>query len=265
MPEAEGPRSGIDWDLGVLPVRRESLPSTIAAALAARIRSGEISPGTRLPSEPHLAQSLKVSRNTVREAISVLREQGLADTRQGTGTFALNPEQDAHFPVGVGIEHLTSTTEMITRAGHKAGSSDYRLVTGHGDATARQQLRVGPDELIHTVERVRTADGKPVIFCRDYTSVATVPVNVIAQYRGDESMFLFLRRECDLEVETARADILPALPSARVAELLGLPRRKPLIVLNQLHYDARGVSFLYSENFFNLDYMGLHVRRTPVR
>jgi DNA-binding GntR family transcriptional regulator len=87
----------------------------------------------------------------------------------------------------------------------------------------------------------------------------------MAQYRGDESMFLFLQRECGLEVEAARADILPALPSARIAELLGLSRRKPLLVLNQLHYSAEGSAFLYSENFFNLDYMGLHVRRTPVR
>jgi DNA-binding GntR family transcriptional regulator len=57
---------------------------------------------------------------------------------------------------------------------------------------------------------------------------------------------------------------VPALPSSRVAELLAVSRRKPLLVLKQLHYDREGVPFLYSENFFNLEYMGLHVRRTPV-
>jgi GntR family transcriptional regulator len=255
----------IDWDLGALPARRSSLPNTIARALATRIRSGEVPPGTRLPSEPQLARSLNVSRNTVREAIGVLREQGLAETRQGTGTFALDPDRDAHFPVAVGIEHLTSTTEMITRAGHKAGSRDYRLVTGLGDPVARQQLLLGVGELLHMAERVRTADGNPVMFCRDYISVTTVPSRVMSQYRGDESLFLFLERECGLEVETARADILPALPSARVAELLGSSRRKPLLVLKQLHYTAEGSAFLFSENFFNLDFMDLHVRRTPVR
>lgn len=255
---------GLTWDLGSWPARRASLPTEIASALAARIRSGEIPVGTRLPSEPELARSLNVSRNTVREAIGVLREQGLTATKQGIGTFTLDPSRDTHFPVDVGIEHLTSTTEMIARAGHKAGSRGYQLVTGPGDPVARQQLRLGVEEGMHCLERLRTADNLPVILCRDYISVGCVPSRVMAQYRGDESLFLFLERECRLEVRTARADIVPSLPSPRVAALLDVSRRKPLLVLNQLHYDGGGMPFLYSENIFNLDYMGLHVRRTPV-
>jgi GntR family transcriptional regulator len=253
-----------ELDLQPLVARRSSLPSEIASALAARIRSGQIPSGTRLPSEPELARSLGVSRNTVREAIGVLREQGLAASRQGIGTFALDPSGDSHFPVDVGIEQLTSTTEMIARAGHKPGTRDYHLVTGPGDAEARRQLGLRAQEQVHTMERVRTADDLPVILCRDVVSAEVVPSRVAMQYRGDESLFSFIERECHLQVHTARADIVPALPSARVAELLAVSRRKPLLILKQLHYDREGVPFLYSENFFNLEYMGLHVRRTPV-
>jgi len=252
------------WELGAVPGRRASLPSEIAYALAARIRSGEVASGTRLPSEPELARSMGVSRNTVREAISVLREQGLTTTKQGIGTFTLDPSMDTHFPVDVGIEHLTSTTEMIRRAGHKAGTRGYQLVTGLGDPSVRQQLRLAQDERMHCIERLRTADELPVILCRDYISVTHVPSRVMAQYRGEESLFGFLQRECRLEITTARADIVPTLPSSRVAELLGVSRRKPLLVLYQLHYSGKGLPFLYSENVFNLEYMGLHVRRTPV-
>jgi len=253
-----------DLDLQPIAARRSSLPSEIASALATRIRSGQIPAGTRLPSEPELARSLGVSRNTVREAIGVLREQGLAASKQGIGTFALDPSGDSHFPVDVGIEQLTSTTEMIARAGHKPGSRDYRLVTGPGDAEVRQQLGLRGPARVHSMERVRTADDLPVIFCRDFVSADVVPERVAIRYRGDESLFTFIERECHLQVHTARADIVPALPSARVAELLTVSRRKPLLILKQLHYDREGVPFLYSENFFNLEYMGLHVRRTPV-
>jgi len=260
----DAPMDPRDLDLRPLAARRASLPSEIASALATRIRSGQIPAGTRLPSEPELARSLGVSRNTVREAIGVLREQGLAASKQGIGTFALDPTGDSHFPVDVGIEQLTSTTEMIARAGHKPGSRDYRLVTGPGDASVRHQLGLRGSEPVHCMERVRTADDLPVIFCRDFVSVDVVPAGVAMQYRGDESLFSFLSRECHIQVHTARADIVPTLPSARVADLLSVSRRKPLLVLQQLHYDREGVPFLYSENFFNLEYMGLHVRRTPV-
>ncbi len=264
LPEGIAVAEGFVLDLTTWPGRRASVPTEIASAMAARIRSGEIAPGTQLPSEPDLARSLSVSRNSVREAIGVLREQGLVATKQGIGTFALDPTRDAHFPVDVGIEHLTSTTEMITRAGHKAGSRGYQLATSTGESTAQRQLRLGTDQPLHCIERVRTADNLPVILCRDYISEASVPARVMAQYLGDESLFAFLQRECRLEVQTARADIVPALPNSRVAELLGVSRRKPLLVLNQLHFNADGVPFLYSENLFNLEYMGLHVRRTPV-
>lgn len=242
--------------------RRSSLPTEIAGVLAARIRSGELAPGARLPGEPSLSKMLNVSRNTVREAISVLREQRLVVTRQGLGTFVLDPVDGSAWPVDVGIEHLSSTTELITRAGHKPGSRDYTLTTVKGGSTAAQQLHLAPTEKVHCIERVRTADELPVILCRDYVSVELVPTSTMSQYRGDESLFGFLERECGLRVRAARADVIPALPTQRVADLLRVSRRKPLLVLNQVHYDGNGSPFLYSENHFNLEYMGVHVRRT---
>lgn len=250
------------WRLDPLLPRRSTLSTEVAVALTARVRSGEWPRGTKLPSEPELARILGVSRNTVREAIGVLREQRLVTTRQGIGTFANDPHHEANLPVDVGIEGLMSTTELITRAGHKAGSRDYQLTTGPADAVVHGQLQLVGHEPVHCIERLRTADELPVILCRDYISVANAPRRVMAQYKGDESLFEFLRRECQLQVHMARADIVPSLPSARVAELLQVSRRKPLLVLNQLQYDITGPPFLYSENHFNPEYMDLHVRRT---
>lgn len=255
----------MDFDLSARlerSARRSSLPTEIAEVLAARIRSGELAPGSKLPGEPTLGRMLNVSRNTVREAIGVLREQGLVVTRQGLGTFTLDPDHGSAWPVDVGIEHLSSTTELITRAGHKAGSRDYALTVVTGERIPLQQLQLAPAEKLHCIERVRTADELPVILCRDYISTELVPVAVMNQYRGDESLFGFLNRECGLRIRAARADIIPKLPSQRVADLLEISRRKPLLVLNQVHYDGEGSPFLYSENHFNLEYMGVHVRRS---
>lgn len=254
---------GLSSMVGAWPARRNSLPTKIAEALAARIRSGEMPAGERLPSEPSLARLLNVSRNTVREAISVLREQGLVSTRQGLGTFALDPHAQASWPVDVGIEHLTSTTELIRQAGHEPGSRDYLLSTVTGEAVPLQHLQLAPTDTLHCIERVRTADERPVIFCRDYISTERVPAHLMVQFRGDGSLFAFLSRECGLSILAARADILPAMPSPRVAKLMQISRRKPLLVLHQVHYEAGGAPFLYSENHFNLEYMGVHVRRTP--
>jgi GntR family transcriptional repressor for pyruvate dehydrogenase complex len=51
------------------------------------IRSGQIKPGDRLPREPDLAESLGVSRNSLREAVRALSLLRILDVRQGDGTY----------------------------------------------------------------------------------------------------------------------------------------------------------------------------------
>lgn len=54
-----------------------------------------LEPGEKLPSERNLADTLKVSRTTVKEAISVLEANGIVHVKQGVGVFlaASNNEQ----------------------------------------------------------------------------------------------------------------------------------------------------------------------------
>lgn len=58
----------------------------IAAALAAEISNG-YRPGDRLPSESALAARFGVAAPTVRQALAVLRERGIVESRHGVGTF----------------------------------------------------------------------------------------------------------------------------------------------------------------------------------
>ena len=60
---------------------------SIAAELAARIESGELSPGTRLPSGDQLARELGVNRNATHRAVEELQRQGLVVRRQGSGSL----------------------------------------------------------------------------------------------------------------------------------------------------------------------------------
>jgi GntR family transcriptional regulator len=59
----------------------------IADELEEQIRSGDLSPGSQLPTEDDLRNKYRASRNTVRDAIKRLVGQGLVETRPGQGTF----------------------------------------------------------------------------------------------------------------------------------------------------------------------------------
>jgi GntR family transcriptional regulator len=64
------------------------LPSRrIAEDLRRAIESGELAPGSRLPSERGLARSHGTARNTAREAIRILSDAGLVTAEHGRGVF----------------------------------------------------------------------------------------------------------------------------------------------------------------------------------
>jgi GntR family transcriptional regulator len=65
----------------------EPLYAQLAGILRRRIESGELARLDPLPSESTLTQEHDVSRDTVRRAIAVLREQGLVFTIAQRGTY----------------------------------------------------------------------------------------------------------------------------------------------------------------------------------
>jgi DNA-binding GntR family transcriptional regulator len=59
----------------------------VADWIEARIKSGELKSGSRLPPERELAQDTGVAYDTIRRAAVLLRERGLIITVHGRGTY----------------------------------------------------------------------------------------------------------------------------------------------------------------------------------
>ncbi len=65
----------------------------LADALRDQIRSGRLRPDDRLPVEPTLCRQYRVGRETVRQALAVLRGEGLVETSRGIGTVVCPPPE----------------------------------------------------------------------------------------------------------------------------------------------------------------------------
>lgn len=73
---------------------KRSRADVVAQALAARIAQDELPDGARLPSENALASEFGVSRTVVREAIAMLKAEGMVATLQGSGAFVRSAGTD---------------------------------------------------------------------------------------------------------------------------------------------------------------------------
>ncbi|WP_176086562.1 FadR/GntR family transcriptional regulator [Martelella sp. HB161492] len=65
---------------------KRGLNMQVAAAIAARILSGDIAENEAIPSEMTLCEQMGISRTTIREATKLLASKGLLESRPKTGT-----------------------------------------------------------------------------------------------------------------------------------------------------------------------------------
>jgi len=75
-------------------VSHRRLTEEIADQIERMILNHELQIGDALPPERELAAQLQVSRNILREAISMLAQKGLLEVRPGTGTYVARPSAE---------------------------------------------------------------------------------------------------------------------------------------------------------------------------
>lgn len=98
----------------VINTSRMTLAAKISCDLRQEIMNGTYLPGARLPSESALTREYSVSRTVVREAIAILRADGLVETRKGSGIFALKQPEDVPYPFrDLTIERISSVIELL--------------------------------------------------------------------------------------------------------------------------------------------------------
>lgn len=106
-------------------LKRQSLSSAVADALAKAIREGELRPGDRIL-EVQMSERLGVSRATLREAVKTLAADGLLEIRDDRGAYVRKLDQD-------------EIAEMIVMRA-TIESMAARLVAGRRDPAALSQI-----------------------------------------------------------------------------------------------------------------------------
>jgi GntR family transcriptional regulator, transcriptional repressor for pyruvate dehydrogenase complex len=74
-------------DLFKIDVKRKSAVDVVVDRIKLLLIEKKLKPGDLIPSENVLAQSLKVSRSSIREAMKILAAYGIVEVRRGAGTY----------------------------------------------------------------------------------------------------------------------------------------------------------------------------------
>lgn len=241
--------------LGRFPARAASaLPAyqRIQSIIRKRIDSGQLHPGDPVPSERDLAKTHHVSLMTARHALAFLEREGLVERRRGVGTFVA--PQKIHF------NKLMSYTEQMAARTLSAGATVLfaKIVNSENEATAR--LSLPPDSNILKLERLRHASSEPFALETCYLNAAEFPGLLEASLER-ESLFGILERDYKVELGYADEEVDATAADPRIADLLAIPRREPLLRIRQVIYSTKGRAIMYVLGFYRSDRHNLVIRR----
>ncbi|GFN37091.1 GntR family transcriptional regulator [Tepidimicrobium xylanilyticum] len=199
---------------------------------------------SKLPSEQELAEMLGVSRNTVREAIKSLENEGYLVSRHGVGTFIIYDGKNIKTNIAV----LESITNIIVNHGYKPGTKSIYCQKRQAPSVISKILNLEENDDVLYIERVRTADDDPVIYIEDYIPYIDGMYEKYQESK-DESLFNFLQN-FGQRVAFSNSTIRAVLSSKHIQNELSLDGPETLLLLQQVHYTAKGDPVLYSDSYF---------------
>ena len=240
---------------------RKTLTEVAEQSLRQAIAQGTFRPGSQLPTEAELCQMLGVSRTVVREALRMLEDDGLVARRHGVGTFVRD------HPILKNLNFNFGISEMIESAGLISATSYLAIQSETADQEKAEQLRVDLGTPLVTVERVRTADGRPVVY-----SVDTLPESLLRRAEFDpqllltQSIYNILQTSLGQIIEYGIARLLPVTAPDYVAEKLSLPPNALTLYIVQTDYSPNDEPLVYSREYHLPDAFDFIVwRRGPTR
>jgi GntR family transcriptional regulator len=238
-----------------MPVKsRNGMPAyqRIQGKIRKTIETGGLRPGDAVPSERELARIHDVSLMTARHALASLEHEGAVERRRGVGTFVAAPK--IHF------NKLMSYTEQMGSRSLNACSKVLlaKIIDDEQDVNAR--LALSPKSKVVKIERLRHAGDEPFALETCYLSAAQFSGLVSAPLQR-ESLFATLERNYNIELGYADEEVDATAADQRTAELLGVPKREPLLRIRQVIYSTKGVVILYVIGMYRSDRHNLVIRR----
>ncbi|GAA5355754.1 GntR family transcriptional regulator [Streptococcus uberis] len=192
--------------------------------------------GDRLPSERDLADHFEVSRMTLRQAVTLLVEEGILERRVGSGTYV------ASHRVRDKMRGTTSFTEIVHSQGKTPSSKLISYQRQLASDTEIKELQLEPSDYVIRMERIRYADNVPLVF-----EVASIPEKFIKDMKRDEITEHFFKTLVShgFEIGKSRQTIYAKTASERVASYLSVSRGHAILALTQVSYFSNGNPFEY--------------------
>ncbi|MDT5208136.1 MAG: GntR family transcriptional regulator [Mycobacterium sp.] len=224
-----------------MPTSSEELRRRIVADLNA----GD--PGAKLGSERELAERYGTSRSSLRQVLAALEEAGLVHRVIGRsgGIFI------SHGQVQRSLSDVVGVPAFLANQGYVAGTRVLSTKIAAPDRTTQTALRIGANDYVIEIQRVRLADRSPISLELAQFPADAFPGLLERQLGG--SIYEILESHYGLVTARAEERIEAVNATPDEASLLGIKPKSALVLITRIAYDQHETPFEFSRDLFRGD------------
>jgi DNA-binding GntR family transcriptional regulator len=212
----------------------------LAQHFESAIRSGALKVGARMENEVQLAETLGVSRPTVRAAFLYLANKGLVVRKRGAGTLVANERIDRKI-------ELTSLHDDLAASGRTPATRVIKAEVSQASDQVADALQLPERSLVMSLERVRLADGEPMALMHNYLPAGLVQLNVeLLEQHG----LYELLRAAGIKLDSASQRMCAKNASASEARMLDETRGTALLTMERIAYDQVGQPVEFARHLY---------------
>ncbi len=216
-----------------------------------RFESGEWHTGVKIPSEKELADFYTTSVTTVRQAVSLLVNEGLLIRKQGKGTFVATRK------IQRGPKTLMSFTEEMRQKGLEVSSKILRAGRAKPNSWIRKILELPEDGEIFFIQRLRYANDQAIGLQSSYIVLNTFEDLNIDEF--EDSIYRLLEKKYGIKIASAEDDYSAVLLDSNTERLLGLHYPAVAFAVKRIAYSDLGKPVEYTESYMKADRYSISV------
>ena len=211
----------------------EPLYRQLECLLKEKIENGSVLAGSKLPTENELVTAYHVSRVTVRKALDALSQQGYLERRSGKGTFVAEKKLQRT------LDGVTSFSQMCREMGCVPGGKTVRRSIELASEKETGLLGLPEDSQILVMERVRYADGQPVVL--EVTKFTEDFLFLMNEDLTDSSLYELVEKKRGIRFTKSVKTVDIVYATSQEARFLGISKGYPLLRIESVAEDTTGV------------------------
>ena len=227
----------------------------IYKTMLSSIKNGEYRENTPLPPERELCDRYHVSRSTIRQTISLLKEADFVYTIQGKGTF-IKPQ--------VFTQPLTefySFTDTFKNDNIIIQNRVVEYSKTTADSAIAKITSHSKNAIFHKLTRLRLAKDYPLMIETSYLPTARF-LHLDIETIEKNSLYEYLRKNYNFNADRIKENLRPVNPTTKEKKLLELSSNIPCMLLERFSYEndllieytrsiVRGDKYVFQVNLLN--------------